>query len=86
MSETFRYEPMACIRVEGGDVYYLRDWPTERQKLINKMVSDVHKFSVTELAFLEAYDTRGNMHLINTNYIIDIYIDEKAYLRKEETR
>ena len=85
MSE-FRYEPMACIRVEGGDVYHLRDWPTEEQKLLNKLLGDMAKFSVTELAFLKAYDTRGNMHLINTNYIIDIYIDEKAYLKKEETR
>ena len=86
MTDEFRYEPMACIRVEGGDVYYLRDLPADKQKLVNKINSMADTFAGEKVCFLEVYDTRGNMHLINTNYIIDIYIDEKAYLKKEESK
>ena len=85
MSETFRYEPVACIRVEGGDVYYMRDAPTDPRKLANR-VSEMDIVNKNTIQFIEVYDSKGNMHLINTNYIIDIYIDEKAYLKKEETK
>lgn len=80
----FRMEPVACVRCYGGDTYYLKDMPADRQKLVNKVTSMVDSFSPDRTFFLEVYDTRGNMHLINTRYVIDIYIDERAYLRKEK--
>ena len=81
----FRFEPVACIRIEGGDIYHLRDAPTDPRKLANRIM-EVDLVPKNAIQFIEAYDSRGNMHLINTNYIIDIYIDEKAYLKKEEPR
>ena len=85
MSESFRYEPVACIRIEGGDVYHLPSAPTDPRKLANR-VGELVIADRSVVQFIEAYDTRGNMHLINTNYIIDIYVDEKAYLKKEESK
>lgn len=86
MSAEFRMEPSVCARCARGDVYQLRDWPTDPQKLINKVKSLDDEWDRTKITFIEAYDARGMLHLINTKYILEIYIDERAYLKKEEPR
>lgn len=56
----------------GVHTYTLKGWPTETQKLINK-VKELNEWSANKPQFVEMYDALGRVHLVNTLYIVEVY-------------
>lgn len=57
----------------GVHTYALKGWPTDQQKLINK-VKELNEWSANKPQFVEMYDALGRVHLVNTLYIVEVYI------------
>jgi hypothetical protein len=69
-------ESTVFARINSGNgvyTYTLKDWPTETQKLINK-VKELNEWSADKPQFVEMYDAVGRVHLVNTLYIVEVYI------------
>lgn len=73
----------AMIRLTDGRTYMLKGWPAEPQKLINKMNTLDEHWEKDRPGFIEAYDNKGHVHLVNAMYVAEVYLEE-GYRLKEE--
>ena len=70
-----------ALRTTDDRIYFLNDWPTETQKLINKMNVLDDGWKKDRPSFIEAYDDKGGIHMVNTMYVIEVYVVEHVLIK-----
>jgi DNA polymerase-3 subunit delta len=62
----------------GTDMSHIH---TETQKLINKMNVLDDGWKKDRPSFIEAYDDKGGIHMVNTMYVIEVYVVEHVLIK-----
>lgn len=70
-----------ALRTTDDRIYFLNDWPTETQKLINKMNVLDDGWKKDRPSFVEAHDSMGCIHMVNTMYVIEVYVIEQVFIK-----
>ncbi len=70
-----------ALRTTDNRFYLLKGWPTETQKLINKMNVLDDGWKKDRPSFIEAYDDKGGIHMVNTMYVIEVYVVEHVLIK-----
>lgn len=69
------------LRTADNKSYFLDGWPTEAQKLINKMGVLDEGWKKDRPSFIEAYDNKGGIHMVNTMYVVEVYVVEQVLIK-----
>lgn len=81
MSDDRTVRQKVALRTIDGRCYTLDSWPTETQKLINKMNVLDDGWKKDKPSFVEAYDGKGGIHMVNTMYVIEVYMIEEVLIK-----